>query len=107
MDFNQIFCLMNGFVYLPGVVTLELDAGKCNGCRMCMMVCPHAVFEMENKRAVIRRRDFCMECGACAKNCPEGAITVKSGVGCAAGIINGILRGTEPTCDCDTNGGCC
>ena len=107
MDLNQIFCVMNGFAYLPGVVTLDLDHQKCTGCRMCMMVCPHAVFEMENRRAVIRRKDFCMECGACAKNCSAGAITVKSGVGCAAGIINGILRGTEPTCDCDSSGGCC
>jgi NAD-dependent dihydropyrimidine dehydrogenase PreA subunit len=107
MDFNQIYSLMNGFVYLPGVVTLQLDVTKCNGCRMCIMVCPHDVFEIEHKSAVIRRKDFCMECGACAKNCPEGAITVKSGVGCAAGIINGLIRGTEPTCDCDSSRGCC
>jgi NAD-dependent dihydropyrimidine dehydrogenase PreA subunit len=98
---------MNGLVYLPDVVTLELDTEKCNGCRMCMIVCPHAVFEMANKKAVIRHKDYCMECGACAKNCPEGAIMVKSGVGCAAGIINGLLRGTEPTCDCDSGGNCC
>ena len=94
-------------VYLSGVVTLELDSQKCNGCRMCTIVCPHAVFEIENKKAVIRYKDFCMECGACEKNCPENAITVKSGVGCAAGIINGVLRGTEPTCDCNSEGGSC
>ncbi len=98
---------MNGFVYLTDVVTLELDMAKCKGCLMCLEVCPHAVFRVENRKAVIRYKDFCMECGACAKNCKEGAITVKSGVGCAAGIINGILRGTEPTCDCDSSGGCC
>jgi len=98
---------MKGFIYLPGVVTLELDIEKCNGCRMCMMVCPHAVFEMENKRAVIRNKDFCMECGACAKNCQPGAIIVKSGVGCAAGIINGLIRGTEPSCDCSSGESCC
>ncbi|MDP1622373.1 MAG: mercury methylation ferredoxin HgcB [Bacteroidales bacterium] len=98
---------MRELTYLPGVVTLLLDVEKCNGCRMCLMVCPHAVFVMENKRAVIRHKDFCMECGACAKNCPEGAITVQSGVGCASGIINGLLRRTEPSCDCDSDGGCC
>jgi ferredoxin len=98
---------MNGLVYLTDVVTLELDSAKCNGCRMCMIVCPHAVFELESKKAVIRHKDFCMECGACAKNCPEGAITVNSGVGCAAGIINGLLRGTEPTCDCSSSEGSC
>ena len=98
---------MNGFVYLSDVVTLELDASKCTGCRMCMVVCPHAVFGFENKKAVILHKDFCMECGACEKNCPEQAITVRSGVGCAAGIINGLLRGTEPTCDCSSDGTCC
>jgi NAD-dependent dihydropyrimidine dehydrogenase PreA subunit len=98
---------MNGLVYLKNVVTLELDQEKCNGCRMCIIVCPHAVFAIENKRAVIINKNFCMECGACEKNCPENAIFVRSGVGCAAGIINGILRGTEPTCDCSGPGSSC
>jgi NAD-dependent dihydropyrimidine dehydrogenase PreA subunit len=98
---------MNGLVYLKNVATLELDQEKCNGCRMCIIVCPHAVFIIENKKAVIVKKDFCMECGACEKNCPENAISVRSGVGCAAGIINGILRGTEPTCDCSGPGSSC
>jgi hypothetical protein len=50
-----------------------------------------------------------MECGACAMNCAPGAITVRAGVGCAAAVITGALRGTEPTCDCgcDTPSDCC
>ncbi len=93
--------------YLPSVVTLEYTAEKCNGCGMCVQVCPHAVFAMEEKRAKLVDRDACMECGACALNCPEGAISVRSGVGCAAGIITGALRGTEPTCDCGEGSACC
>ncbi len=98
---------MNGFIYLPDVVTLALDPALCNGCRMCTIVCPHEVFTVENRKAVILHKDRCMECGACMKNCETGAITVRTGVGCAAGILNGILRGTEPTCDCDSGSNCC
>lgn len=98
---------MNGLVYLRNVVTLQLDQQRCNGCRMCIIVCPHDVFTIENRKAVFRNKDFCMECGACEKNCPENAIIVRSGVGCAAGIINGLIRGTEPTCDCGSGSSSC
>ena len=97
---------MNGLTYLKNVNTLQLDSEKCNGCTMCTIVCPHAVFIIKEKKAFIQHKNLCMECGACAMNCSTGAITVKSGVGCAAGIINGFLRGTEPFCDCGS-GGCC
>ncbi len=93
-------------MYLPEVVTLEFNVEKCNGCGMCVQVCPHAVFALENKRARIIDRDACMECGACALNCPEDAIAVQSGVGCASGILNGALRGTEPTCGCGEDASC-
>jgi NAD-dependent dihydropyrimidine dehydrogenase PreA subunit len=107
LDGCKIYCPMNGLVYLKNVVTLELDQVKCNGCRMCTIVCPHDVFAIENRKAMIRNKDLCMECGACEKNCAEGAITVRSGVGCAAGIINGLIRGTEPSCDCGSEGSTC
>jgi len=95
-----------GLTYLKNVNTLQLNSKECNGCTMCTVVCPHAVFAMKDKRSFIQHKDSCMECGACAMNCPTHAITVKSGVGCAAGIINGLLRGTEPSCDCG-GGSCC
>jgi len=50
--------------YLKNVSTLKLDTDKCTGCRLCILVCPHAVFEMKNKKAAIRDLDACMECGA-------------------------------------------
>lgn len=93
--------------YLKNVVTLQLDKEKCSGCLMCTIVCPHKVFEMVDKKSTIKFKDNCMECGACALNCPDQAITVKKGVGCAAGVINGFIKGTEPTCGCDTNSNCC
>jgi NAD-dependent dihydropyrimidine dehydrogenase PreA subunit len=92
--------------YLKNVVTLKLDSALCTGCGMCTIVCPHSVFSLKNGKAIINDIDSCMECGACSKNCRFRAITVRSGVGCATGILNGILRGTEASCDC-SGGDCC
>jgi NAD-dependent dihydropyrimidine dehydrogenase PreA subunit len=94
---------MKTIQYLKNTVTLRLDENLCSGCGLCAIVCPHAVFEVLKGKAKINDIDDCMECGACARNCRFGAITVKSGVGCAAGIINGILNNTEPSCDCSTS----
>jgi ferredoxin len=93
--------------YLKNVVTLRLDAEKCRGCGMCADVCPHGVFVIDENMAGITDRDACMECGACEKNCPFGAIQVKTGVGCAAAVINGLKTGTEPSCGCSDGGGDC
>lgn len=86
------------FKYLSDVVTLELDQNKCTGCRMCIEVCPHEVLAIANKKASLIDKDACMECGACAKNCPASAISVRSGVGCAYGIIRGRLNGSDECC---------
>lgn len=93
--------------YLANVASLEFDAGKCTGCGRCVEVCPHAVFVMRDKRAAVTDRDRCMECGACARNCAYGALKVNAGVGCAAAIISGMMRGKSPSCGCDDDGGCC
>jgi Pyruvate/2-oxoacid:ferredoxin oxidoreductase delta subunit len=98
---------MFGMKYLTDVTTLELNVDKCNGCTMCTVVCPHAVFQMFEKKARIVARDACMECGACATNCPEDAISVRAGVGCAQAIIMGRLRGTEPDCGCGSGSSDC
>lgn len=76
---------------------------------MCREVCPHHVFKMEIGKALIQDRDGCMECGACARNCPAAAITVRTGVGCAAAVIMGKLRGSSPCCgDSEgSNPSCC
>jgi NAD-dependent dihydropyrimidine dehydrogenase PreA subunit len=89
---------MKTMIYLKGVVTLRLDPEKCVGCGMCLEVCPHAVLSMDNGKAEIQNRDACMECGACARNCPTEAITVRSGVGCAAAVINTALGRKNAAC---------
>ncbi|RPI27909.1 MAG: 4Fe-4S dicluster domain-containing protein [Acidobacteria bacterium] len=81
--------------------TLFFNSELCRGCGMCAAVCPHGVFELRDRKAVLVRRRACMECGACQKNCLAGAIAVESGVGCAAAMIHAALRGRkEVSCDC-------
>ena len=90
--------------YLADVVTLRLDTERCRGCWQCIDVCPRAVFRRHGGVVVIADRDRCIECGACALNCPFGALSVEAGVGCAAAVIGGMLRGGEPECG---SGACC
>jgi len=104
--------------YLKNVATLRLDEDRCTGCGLCVEVCPHAVFRIEDRGAENRRAsarvariegfDRCMECGACARNCAFGALSVNAGVGCAAAVIHGALHGTGPSCGCGgTEEACC
>jgi NAD-dependent dihydropyrimidine dehydrogenase PreA subunit len=112
--------------YYTSAITLELDPARCLGCGRCVEVCPHDVFELVRlqsradetpgssrqlrRQSQIVHRDRCMECGACARNCAAGAIQAGAGVGCAAAIINGMVRGTAPDCDCGggkREGACC
>ena len=75
--------------------TLEYDPDLCIGCAMCVVVCPHAVFAMNDRVARFARPDECMECGACQLNCPTAAITVDAGVGCASAMIFAALTGKK------------
>jgi NAD-dependent dihydropyrimidine dehydrogenase PreA subunit len=85
------------------VNTLSYEAGLCNGCGLCVVVCPHGVFARNGRVAQLVRPEACMECGACQLNCPTGAIAVDSGVGCASAMIRAALTGRKesagPGCD--------
>jgi NAD-dependent dihydropyrimidine dehydrogenase PreA subunit len=90
--------------------SLAYDASRCINCKRCTQVCPHAVFAEGTEHAKLANPHGCMECGACALNCPVQAITVQSGVGCAWAMIGAALRGkdldTECSCGGD-DGSCC
>ncbi|MDZ7724877.1 MAG: mercury methylation ferredoxin HgcB [candidate division KSB1 bacterium] len=92
--------------YLRNVTTLQIDSQRCTACGMCTTVCPRNVLHVEDT-VKIQDPDACIECGACQMNCVYGAISVNSGVGCAAAVINGMIRGTEPNCGCGDSGECC
>jgi len=80
--------------------TLRFDVEKCNGCGMCLFVCPHAVFVKTDGKVSPDGSDACMECGACMINCPAGALLVDSGVGCAYAMMRDALTGKGVSCGC-------
>lgn len=95
---------MTGLKYLPGVTTLAVDAGLCTGCGACLEVCPRAVLALDDAPVQVVDPDACIECGACGRNCPVAAITVRSGVGCAAYYLDRLMGGTGECCGCGTEG---
>lgn len=97
---------MKVFRYLDETAILRLLEEKCIGCGNCQLVCPHRIFHVEDGKARIIDPNGCMECGACATNCPVEAIYVNpdEGCGCAAYIINSWIAkisGKTPSgCGC-------
>ncbi|UCH63678.1 MAG: 4Fe-4S binding protein [Fidelibacterota bacterium] len=77
------------------VNTLRFNPELCNNCVMCTTVCPHAVFLRMNGAVRLEYPERCMECGACQVNCPTGAISVDSGVGCATAMMITALKGQK------------
>jgi ferredoxin len=81
--------------------SLRYNAELCIGCGMCSTVCPHRVFVQDGQIAELVKPLACMECGACARNCPVDAITVVAGTGCATAQFIAALKGAkEPSRDC-------
>jgi len=58
---------------------------------MCVNVCPHGVFNVQDRKAVILDKEACIDAEPVALNCPVNAIKVQSGVGCATAIIMGAI----------------
>lgn len=93
--------------YIKNVAKIEYESKKCIGCKMCTVVCPHAVFTMHYKKAVLRYKNRCMECGACMQNCLGNAINVSTGVGCATAVLNSMFSKQKGDIACGCDDLCC
>lgn len=56
---------------------VQVDPVRCNGCVLCMKVCPTKAIRVRNDR-MARIEDVCINCGECIRVCPRGAITSTS-----------------------------
>lgn len=84
-------CKDNGISVKDGVATV--DSALCRSCGACIIKCPKNLIELIPRTAKVyiacsskcRGKDVmsvcrvgCIGCGLCAKNCPNGAITMEN-----------------------------
>lgn len=63
--------------------SIQIDADKCNACRMCAIFCPTeaiAKVDEDDVFGIRHRPSACVQCRACESICPKGAITVSNSV---------------------------
>ncbi len=76
------------------VMTAEIDAERCGGCKLCISVCPYkAISYNEAKNISEVNEAVCRGCGTCAAACPSGASKAKHFTGrqiCAE--IGGLIH---------------
>jgi nitroreductase/NAD-dependent dihydropyrimidine dehydrogenase PreA subunit len=58
-------------------VTTTIDEELCNGCGLCVTVCPSDTITMKGKKAAVTGNES-LNCGHCMAVCPTGAVQVAS-----------------------------
>ncbi len=53
-----------------------IDAGKCDGCGLCVPSCAEGAIRIVNGKASLAADSLCDGLGACLGRCPRGAITI-------------------------------
>ncbi len=91
---------------------ISFNKEKCNGCNVCVNVCPQGVIKLNDKKAAMADYESCMECGACQLNCEQNAVEVTKGTGCLFAIIREDIlkiapKGTGCGCADETSKGAC
>jgi nitroreductase/NAD-dependent dihydropyrimidine dehydrogenase PreA subunit len=56
-------------------VTTTIDEERCNGCGLCVTVCPSETITMKGKKAVVTGTES-LNCGHCMAVCPTNAVQV-------------------------------
>ena len=51
----------------------SVNTDDCNGCKICLGVCPIGAIHIQDGKAHINGSD-CVECGKCCNVCPNAAI---------------------------------
>ncbi len=56
-------------------MAVRVNQIKCNGCGVCVDICPVNAIKIKQNKAVISSNK-CVECGACISECPNEALSL-------------------------------
>jgi NADH-quinone oxidoreductase subunit F len=59
------------------LITYSIDPEKCTGCTACARQCPQEAISGEKKEAHVIDQDLCIRCGVCLDTCKFGAVVVE------------------------------
>lgn len=70
---------ITGSYKLGAYGNITMDEEKCIGCKLCIEVCPRAVYEFNNatNKAQLIHPELCVNCSACVKQCPVKCLEIK------------------------------
>jgi NAD-dependent dihydropyrimidine dehydrogenase PreA subunit len=57
--------------------TIDVDRKKCNGCNICVEICPLDCLRLDEDNKAYMKYDECWYCGSCEIECPEKAIKMR------------------------------
>ncbi|SPD73267.1 conserved hypothetical protein [uncultured Desulfobacterium sp.] len=61
-------------LYGRDIAPPRVNTEDCKGCGQCVRVCVARVFELREKKSVVRYGENCFACGQCWAACPEKAV---------------------------------
>lgn len=58
-------------------MSVEIDRDKCDGCGVCVEVCPTDALRLDEDKKAYIKYDECWYCGCCQLECPRKAVTLR------------------------------
>lgn len=57
--------------------SVEIDKNKCDGCGICVEICPMDALRLDTKGKAYMKYDECWYCGCCVIDCPQKAVKLR------------------------------
>lgn len=58
-------------------MSVEIDRDKCDGCGVCVEMCPNDALRLDEDEKAYVKYDECWYCGCCELECPRKAVKLR------------------------------